>query len=183
MVIAQWSIAILFVTIVIQRLVELRVAKHNEAWARAQGAREYGADHYPLFFVLHTAWLIAWPLEAWMRGPGLDWGWPVWLVVFAIAQVLRFSAITALGRRWNTRILVIPGQPLVHGGPYRFIDHPNYVAVVLELAAVPLVFGAWYTALVIGVLNLLLLIGLRIPIESRALQAATPSPSTDVAVP
>jgi methyltransferase len=163
----------LFVGIVGQRLLELRVAKRNEAWARQQGAREYGAGHYPLFFVLHTGWLLAWPLEAWMTGPRLAPMWWASLAVFAAAQGLRYWAITSLGQRWNTRILVLPGAPLVKAGPYRFLGHPNYVAVILELAAVPLVFGAWWTAAIVSILNLGLLLGIRIPAEVRALREAT----------
>ena len=174
MVNAGALVAILFAAIVAQRLVELRVAKRNEAWARQQGAKEYGAGHYPLFFVLHTGWLLAWPLEAWLSGPRLAVGWWASLGVFAAAQGLRYWAITSLGKRWNTRILVLPGEPLVDRGPYRYIPHPNYVAVVLELAAVPLVFGAWWTAGVVAVLNLALLLGVRIPAEVRALREASP---------
>ena len=162
----------LWLAIVAQRLVELRVAKRNEAWAREQGAVEHGAGHYPLFFVLHTGWLLAWPIEAWLRGPTLALGWIAGLVVFGLTQILRYWAITSLGLRWNTRILVLPGAPRIRRGPYRFVPHPNYVAVVLELAVVPLVFGAWWTAAIVGALNLALLLGIRIPAEVRALEQA-----------
>jgi len=105
-----------------------------------------------------------------MTGPRLAPLWWVSLTVFGAAQGLRYWAITSLGKRWNTRILVLPGQPLVKTGPYRFIGHPNYVAVILELAAVPLVFGAWWTAAIVSLLNLALLLGIRIPAEVRALR-------------
>jgi len=163
------GIAGLWLVIVVQRLVELRIAKRNEAWAREQGAVEQGAGHYPLFFVLHTGWLLAWPVEAWLSGPALMDGWWLALAAFAVAQFLRYWAITSLGSRWNTRILVLPDAPRIRKGPYRFIPHPNYVAVIIELAAAPLVFGAWWTAGVVGVLNLALLLGIRIPAEVRAL--------------
>lgn len=175
MVSASLLVAILFIGIVGQRLLELRVAKRNEAWARQQGAQEHGAGHYPLFFVLHTGWLLAWPLEAWATGPALGVGWWAFLAVFMAAQALRYWAISSLGRRWNTRILVLPGEPLVRRGPYRFIPHPNYVAVVLELAAVPLVFGAYWTAAIVSGLNLALLLGIRIPAEVHALRDASPA--------
>ncbi len=169
MVNPTYVVAGLWLVIVVQRMAELRIAKRNEAWAREQGAVEQGAGHYPLFFVLHTGWLLAWPLEAWSYGPTLMEGWWLALAAFAVAQVLRYWAITSLGPRWNTRILVLPSAPRIRTGPYRFIPHPNYVAVIIELAAAPLVFGAWWTAGIVGVLNLALLLGIRIPAEVRAL--------------
>ncbi len=159
--------------VAVQRVSELRLARRNEAWARAQGAREYGAGHYPAFFLLHGAWLLLWPLEAWRGGPTLAGGWWLWLLLFAAAEALRYWAIGTLGSRWNTRILVIPGLSPISRGPYRWLRHPNYVAVVIELAALPLVFGAWRTALVVGAANLALLLGVRIPAEMCALAAAS----------
>lgn len=171
----------LWVVIVGQRLVELRVARRHEAWARARGAVEHGAGHYPLFFVLHTGWLLAWPVEAWVRGPVLVPGWWMGLVAFGLTQGLRYWAITSLGKRWNTRILVLPGAPRIRRGPYRLVPHPNYVAVVVELLAVPVIFGAWWTAGVVGVLNLALLVGVRIPAEVRALEQAESGESAEPA--
>jgi methyltransferase len=155
--------------IVVQRLIELRLAKRNEAWARARGAVERGARHYPAFFFLHTAWLLAWPAEAWLRGPRFGPGWWALLGAFAAAQLLRYWAIRSLGPRWNTRILVLPGRTPIEEGPYRLLRHPNYLAVCIELAVVPLAFGAWWTAAVASVLNAGLLLGVRIPAEARAL--------------
>ncbi len=170
MVSAQVLLAALLAVVLVQRATELRLARRNEAWARARAAREFGARHYPAFFVLHGAWLLGWPLEAMLGGgPTLGPGWWLWLLLFAAAEALRYWAIGALGPRWNTRILVVPGLAPVDRGPYRFLDHPNYVAVVVELAALPLVFGAWRTALVIGLANLVLLGAVRIPAETRAL--------------
>lgn len=150
-----------------QRLSELQLARRNTAWARARGAREFGARHYPAFFVLHGGWLVAWVVEAWRAGPRLVA--PGWLVVFLVALGLRAAAIAALGPRWNTRILVLPGAAPVRRGPYRVLRHPNYVAVVLELAALPLAFGAVGTAVIAGALNLSLLLCVRIPAEEEAL--------------
>ncbi len=169
---ATVALGTLLAVVVVQRLTELRLAKRNEAWARAQGAVEFGAGHYPLFFVLHTGWLLAWPAEAWLSGPRLAAGWPVFLALFVGAEALRYWAIGSLGQRWNTRILVLPGAPRIRRGPYRFVPHPNYVAVIVELAALPLLFGAWRTAAVVGVLNLVVLLGIRIPAEVRALNDA-----------
>lgn len=163
-------IGVMAALITLQRLVELRLAARNRAWAIEQGAQEYGASHYPLFFMLHIGWFLGWLVEAWRRGPRLSRGWPLWLALFGLAQGLRYWAIASLGRLWNTRILVVPGTPLIRRGPYRWLPHPNYLAVVLELASVPLLFGAWLTALLAGLLNALLLLGLRIPAEEAALR-------------
>lgn len=155
--------------IIIQRWLELRLAERNRDWALRQGASEYGASHYPLFFVLHAGWLIGWVGEALATGSRLSRGWPVWFGLFAAAQGGRYWAISSLGRYWNTRILIVPGVRRVRTGPYRFLRHPNYLAVVVELAAVPLIFGAWRTAVIAGLLNAALLLGLRIPTEEAAL--------------
>lgn len=169
MVNATTVLAAVGAVIVVQRLTELRLAARNEAWARGAGAVEHGRGHYPLFFVLHTAWLLAWPAEALLNGPALANGWIVWAAVFAVAEGLRYWAILTLGRRWNTRVLVVPDLTPIARGPYRLMRHPNYVAVVLELFAVPLMFGAVWTAAVASVLNGALLLGVRIPVENRAL--------------
>jgi methyltransferase len=169
----------MLLAIAVQRVVELRVAKRNEAWARSEGAVEYGAAHYPAFFVLHGAWLVGWLAEAWSAGPTLDPRWPAWLGLFAAAQGLRYWAIHTLGRRWNTRILVFPGRPAIADGPYRWLRHPNYVAVVLELWSVPAMFGAWTTAAVATVANLVLLLAVRIPAEEAALRRAAPGEDGD----
>ncbi len=169
MVTVHTLIGVLFALIVGQRLSELRLARRNESRARENGAVEYGAAHYPLFFVLHAAWLIAWPIEAWFRDSGLPRWWPLAAFVFVAAEFLRYWAIGTLQERWNTRILVIKDHVPISTGPYRFIRHPNYVAVALELAAVPLIFGAWWTAGLFSVLNAALLLGIRIPQEERAL--------------
>jgi methyltransferase len=168
----------LLAIIVLQRVSELRLAARNLSWALERGGRLIEEPHYWMFFVLHTGWLLAWPLEAWLRGPGLSgtwWGaWWVYLVGFAAAEALRYWAIASLGPRWNTKIVVLDGEPLVRRGPYRYFAHPNYIAVALELAFVPLIFGAWITAIVCTVLNAALLLGLRIPAEVEAVRAAAP---------
>jgi methyltransferase len=172
MVIEQALLCGLFLVIAAQRISELRLAKRNLQWALAQGGRLVEEPHYWMFFVLHTGWLLAWPLEAWLRGPALGFLWPLWLAAFVLAEGLRYWAIASLGQRWNTKIVVLEGAPLIRRGPYRFIAHPNYLAVALELACVPLIFGAWITALVCSVLNAALLLGLRIPAETAALRGA-----------
>ncbi|QDR82331.1 isoprenylcysteine carboxyl methyltransferase family protein [Sporomusa termitida] len=151
-----------------QRLGELLLAQSNRRRALACGAREYGANHYRLFFILHGSWLAGWVLEGQAAG-ALSAVWPVWLSLFAGAQLLRYWCIISLGRCWNTRILVIPGQPYSRRGPYRYFRHPNYLAVAIELAAVPLLFGAVWTAAAATLCNAALLLFIRIPAEERAL--------------
>ncbi|WET76441.1 isoprenylcysteine carboxyl methyltransferase family protein [Amycolatopsis sp. QT-25] len=155
-----------------ERLAELVVAKRNLAWSLARGGRETGFGHYPFMVVLHTGLLAGCLLEVWLAGrvftPVLGW---LMLALVLASQALRWWCIRALGRQWNTRIVVVPGLPRVTGGPYRLLPHPNYVAVVVEGFALPLVHGAWLTALVFSVLNAGLLT-VRIRAENRALRSA-----------
>ncbi|MEU6311029.1 isoprenylcysteine carboxylmethyltransferase family protein [Streptomyces sp. NPDC047014] len=152
-----------------ERLAELVTARRNAAWSLARGGREYGRGHYPAMVALHTALLVGCVVEPWAAGrpfvPLLGWAA---LAVALAAQGLRWWCIAHLGRRWNTRVIVVPGLPLVESGPYRLLRHPNYVAVVAEGVALPLVHGAWLTALGFTVLNLALL-RVRIGCEEAAL--------------
>jgi methyltransferase len=150
--------------VVAQRLGELLYARRNEARLRAAGGTEHGAGHYPLFVLLHAAWLVA--LWAWVPAAApADW----WLLGgFGLAQLGRVWVLVSLGRWWTTRIITLSGAPLVRRGPYRFLRHPNYLIVVAEIALLPLAFGAWRIALVFSLLNALLL-AWRIRIENRAL--------------
>jgi methyltransferase len=165
-------LGIMVLGVLLQRLTELRATARNHRTLRDTGAVEHGAGHYPLFFLLHGTWLSAWPLEAWLRGPALSPLWPLWLLLLAAAEVLRYWTRSVLHERWTTRILVVPGEAPVRRGPYRFLRHPNYLAVVLELAAVPLLFGAWVTASITGSLNAALLLLIRIPAEEAAWKEA-----------
>lgn len=164
-------LAIAAAFIAAQRLAELRLAARNRRWLLARGAREYGREHYLLFVILHAAWLAGWVAEGLIRG-GPGWGWPMWAGLFCAAQVLRYWCIASLGCFWNTRVFAVPGAPLVRSGPYRFLRHPNYVAVAVELACMPLIFGAWVTAAAASVLNAWLLLAVRIPAEKAALDEA-----------
>jgi methyltransferase len=160
---------LLILAVGIERLVELLVAKRNARWALAHGGKEFGHNHYPVMVVLHTALLLGCVIEVWaLHRPFLPWiGWPM-LVVVAVSQILRWWCVTTLGRRWNTRVIVLPESQLVQSGPYRWIHHPNYVAVVAEGVALPLVHGAWLTAIGFTVANALLLT-VRIKVENAAL--------------
>ncbi|MFJ5022323.1 isoprenylcysteine carboxyl methyltransferase family protein [Streptomyces goshikiensis] len=163
-----------------ERIAELAVARRNARWSLARGAREYGRGHYPAMVALHTALLVGCAVEPWAAGrpfvPMLGWSA---LALAALAQGLRWWCITTLGPRWNTRVLVVPGLPLVAGGPYRLLRHPNYVAVVVEGAALPLVHSAWLTAAAFTALNAALLT-VRVRCEDTALTAA-PAPTTHTA--
>jgi methyltransferase len=159
----------------VERLIELVVSKRNIAWSLANGGREFGAGHYPAMVTLHVGLLVGAVVEVIAADrPFLPWlGWPMLVIVIA-AQCLRWWCITSLGRRWNTRIVVIPSMPLVRRGPYRWFGHPNYVAVIAEGIALPLVHTAWVTALVFTVLNAWLLT-VRIRAENSALATALPA--------
>jgi methyltransferase len=154
--------------VALQRLLELRLSRRNERLLRARGAVEKGRGHYPLMVALHTLWLVSTFVEGALRGLELPAYWPVPLALFLLVQSLRYWAIFSLGENWNTRILVIPGAKLVRRGPYKYLNHPNYVVVAVEILTFPLIFGAWITALVFSVLNAVLLY-VRIREENRAL--------------
>lgn len=155
--------------VAVQRLLELALSRRNERRVRARGAVERGRGHYPLMVALHASWLLSTLVEGLLRGPDLPAYWPVPLAAFLLAQPLRYWAIFSLGDNWNTRILVIPGAKLMRRGPYRYLNHPNYLVVVVEIVAFPLIFGAWVSALVFSALNALLLY-VRIREENRALR-------------
>jgi methyltransferase len=168
--------ALLVVAVGLERLVELVVSKRNAAWSAARGGVETGRGHYPVMVVLHTGLLVGALVEVWLRQPAFvpALGFTMLALVLA-SQALRWWCIATLGRQWNTRVIVVPGLPRVTGGPYRLLSHPNYVAVVVEGFALPLVHSAWITATVFTVCNAALLT-LRIRVESRAL-AALPAPA------
>ena len=159
----------LIAAVAVERLVELVVSKRNLAWSLARGGTEYGFGHYPFMVVLHIGLLVACVLEPLLLDrpfiPAL--GWPMLAAVLA-AQGLRWWCIGTLGPQWNTRVIVIPGASRVVAGPYRWLPHPNYVAVVIEGFALPLVHTAWLTATVFTVLNALLL-RTRLRVENAAL--------------
>lgn len=169
---AGWF-TVLVLAVGVERLVELRVARRNLAWAEARRGVEYGRDHYPVMVVLHVFLLVGSVAEVWLlSAPFLPWlGWPM-LGLVVLAQLLRWWCIRTLGHQWNTRVVVVPDLPLVTGGPYRYLRHPNYVAVVTEGFALPLVHTAWITATVFSVANAFLL-RRRLQVENAALATAT----------
>ncbi len=164
------AFTILVALVAAERLAELVVSNRNAAWSFARGGRESGQGHYPFMVVLHSGFLVAMLVEAWWRRPVVSpaLAWTMLALVLA-SQALRWWCIATLGRRWNTRVIVVPGMAPVRSGPYRLIPHPNYVAVVVEGAALPLVHAAWVTALAFTVLNAGLLT-VRILAENAALR-------------
>lgn len=165
----------------VERLAELVVSKRNAAWSMARGGIETGQRHYVAMVVLHTGLLVGALVEVWVRRPDFvpALGWAMLVLVLA-SQTLRWWCITTLGPRWNTRVIVVPGLPLVHNGPYRWLNHPNYVAVVVEGAALPLVHSAWITAAVFTLLNAALL-SVRLRVENAALQGLPATVDTSAA--
>jgi methyltransferase len=170
--------AILFTAFILatggERIGELITSRRHAAWAFARGGVESGRGHYPAMVALHTGLLVGSVAEVWLLGrpfiPLL--GWPM-LVIAVLCQAGRIWIIRSLGNQWNTRVIVVPGMPLSRRGPYRWgFPHPNYVLVVIEGLAIPLIHTAWLTAAIFAVLNAVLLLGFRIPAEDRALQAA-----------
>ena len=156
------AVAILgFVTL--QRLLEMRLADSHSRKLLAQGGVEHGREHYPFIVALHAAWLLA----LWWWAPGRTISIPL-LVLFAALQIGRVWVIRSLGDRWTTRIIVKPGAPLVRRGPYRFVNHPNYLIVAAEIAVLPLVFGLCQIAVLFSALNAIVLT-VRIRAENRAL--------------
>lgn len=167
---------VLVLLVAAERLAELVVSVRNARWSAERGGSEYGQGHYPFMVALHTGLLAGCLAEVWFADrPFLPWlGWPMLVLVLA-SQALRWWCIASLGPRWNTRVIVVPGLPRLTGGPYRWLRHPNYVAVVIEGLALPLVHTAWVTALVFTVLNAPLL-AVRIRCEEAALARATGAP-------
>ena len=163
------SIAVLGL-VTLQRLSELVLARRNTTALFKRGAVEVAAGHYPLIVALHMLWLAGLWLLAWDRPVN-----PAWLTVFILLQLLRVWVIATLGSRWTTRIIVLPGEPLVRRGPYRFVSHPNYLVVTGEIAALPLAFGLGAFALIFSLLNAAILY-VRINAENQGLRSATKSP-------
>jgi methyltransferase len=165
---------LLVAAVAVERLAELVVSKRNAAWSLARGGVETGQRHYLVMVVLHTGLLVGALVEVWWRRPDFvpALGWTMVALVVA-SQALRWWCIGTLGRQWNTRVIVVPGLPRVTAGPYRWLPHPNYVAVVVEGLALPLVHTAWITALVFTVCNAVLL-RVRLGVENRALAALPP---------
>ena len=164
-------LVLILVAVAAERLIELRIARRNLAWALEHGAVEFGGSHYPWMVALHALLLPACAAEVlvfkrpWVAALGF-----AMLGAVALTMCLRYWVIATLGRRWNTRVVLVPGEALAVSGPYRYLPHPNYLAVVVEIVALPMIHSAWLTALVFSAANALLL-SRRIMVENRALES------------
>lgn len=169
MVDSRWLFTALIALVGLERLVELRLASRNRRWLLARGAVEVGESHYPWMVMLHSTFLLAAPMEVWfLERPLIPPLALAMLLLLMVAMALRYWVVVTLGRRWTTRVLRAK-EPRIKAGPFRFLDHPNYLAVVLEIAALPLVHTAWLTALTYSILNASLL-RTRIRVEETALR-------------
>jgi len=154
---------VILALVTLQRLGEVWLSNRNTKRLLERGAHEVAPGHYPLIVAVHVLWLAS----LWWLAPGRPVSW-FWLAIYVLLQVARIWVLRTLGQRWTTRIIILPGAPLVSGGPYRFVNHPNYVVVVAEIAILPLVFGFWDLALLFSFLNGAVL-SIRIREENRAL--------------
>ncbi len=160
----MWPGIALLLFVTLQRIAELALSQRNMKQLLARGGYEVAPGHYPFMVALHATWLAS----LWLLGPGP----PIELVpllIFVLLQIARAWVIATLGERWTTRIIVLPGEPLVTTGPYRWVNHPNYLIVAGEIFVLPLVFGLWQLALLFSLLNALIL-WMRIRAEDRALR-------------
>lgn len=167
----NWVYGIIAV-IIIQRIVEVAVAKRNERWMKGNGGVEVGESHYPWMVAMHVAFFISLFVEVTLTGVTFTIYSFIPLLFVFVAQIVRIWALLSLGRYWNTKIIVLPEAPVVEKGPYRFLRHPNYMVVITEIAFIPLLFQAYWTALVFSVLNAWMLV-VRIRTEEEALYGET----------
>jgi len=165
----RWVYVLLVCLVAVERLVELAIARRNSRWMQARGGVEVGAGHYRWMVVLHVAFLLSSPLEVWLfERPFLPPLAVAMTGLLGVATALRIWTLKTLGKRWTTRVICLPGVPRIVGGPYRWLRHPNYLVVVLELLALPLIHTAWITAWVFSIANAVLL-RVRIRVENDAL--------------
>ncbi len=160
----MWTNIIILALVSLQRLVELYIAHRNTGKLLARGGFEVSSGHYPLIVLLHAVWLAG----LWYLALKLEVSWP-WLSAYVVLEAARGWIIAALGSRWTTRIIVVPGETLVGEGPYRFFRHPNYMVVAAEIFILPMAFGLWWYALPFAALNGALLYW-RIKSEDEALK-------------
>ena len=158
----------IFIFIILQRVVELAIARRNEKWMIDKGGVEWGGEHYKWFIIVHLLFFFSILIEVSIRdysGFVLN---KTLFALFVITQLARVWCIQSLGRFWNTKIIILPGRSLISRGPYKYVKHPNYIIVGMELFIIPLLFGAYITAILFPVLHILLLF-IRIPLENKAL--------------
>ncbi|HHY73525.1 MAG TPA: hypothetical protein GX497_09925 [Bacillus bacterium] len=154
--------------IILERVVELKIARKNEKWMKANGGFEVGNKHYKYIVLVHILFFMSLILEVTLLEKPISSLWPLFLLFFTLAQVLRVWSLLSLGKFWNTKIIVVPNVNIISKGPYKFIRHPNYLVVVIEILVIPLLFNAHLTAAIFSLLNMIAL-SIRIPIEENAL--------------
>lgn len=163
------AFTVLILLVALERVAELIVSQRNVRWSMDRGGQEFGRGHYPVMVVLHVGLLVGALVEVHVADRQMIPALAVPMLVLVVAaQALRWWCIVSLGPRWNTRVVIVPGMPRVTRGPYRWLRHPNYVAVVVEGFALPLVGSAWVTAVCFTALNAVLLT-VRIRTEDEAL--------------
>ncbi|MFD1206915.1 isoprenylcysteine carboxyl methyltransferase family protein [Sporosarcina contaminans] len=158
--------------VILQRIIELFVARRNERWMKSKGAIEAGEGHYPFMVAMHIAFFVSLIAEVVFFNRSVSAIWIVWLSLFVIAQVFRVWCLLSLGKYWNTKIIVLPNAEVVRKGPYKWLRHPNYIIVATELIVLPLLFNAYFTALLFTCLNIWMMT-VRIPAEEKALAEVT----------
>ena len=177
---------LLFIFIVIlQRLIEVLIAKRNEQKIRLKGGFEVGASHYPYMIALHVSFFLCLITEVLLFSKEIS-SLFLWLfLLFLMTQLLRIWCLASLGPFWNTKIMILPGANVVRKGPYQFMKHPNYLVVTIEILLLPLMFQAYFTAIIFSILNLIML-SVRISVEEKALMELTNYPTVfkkDIATP
>ncbi|CAA9527361.1 MAG: hypothetical protein AVDCRST_MAG91-2653 [uncultured Sphingomonadaceae bacterium] len=161
-----WPHIAILAFVTLQRIGELGLARSNTAALLARGAREVAPGHYPLLVAVHAGWLAC----LWWSAPGRLIEWTL-LALFALLQAARVWVIRAMGPRWTTRVIIVPGAARIETGPFRYLSHPNYAVVMAELVLLPLVFGLWWIATLFFALNAVVL-AIRITAENKALDEA-----------
>lgn len=167
---SQTGLLLIWLGIGIQRLLELWLAKRNAKWMKSQGGYEVGKEHYPWIVLIHLLFFIGIAIESFYFGKLPPTWWPIPLALFVMIQFFRIWCIRSLGQYWNTRIWVVPDHQIKEVGPYRYLRHPNYLIVIAEFLVVPMIFGAMITMVITSLLNAIILLKVRIPLEEKALE-------------
>jgi methyltransferase len=171
--------AIILALFVVERLDEIRSANNNSRILLAQGGREFGRAHYPVIVIMHAVFFVCLVIEFILRGAQLVPFFVFPLALLVAAQLLRFWVRRTMGNRWTTRVIVVPSETFITDGPFRFVPHPIYIAVSLELFSLPLIFGLYFTCLLFSVLNAMMLLLIRIPCERSAMAWSQQQPFAD----
>lgn len=162
----------LLLLLIVQRITEMFIAKRNEKWLLNRGGVEHGSEHYPYIVALHVMFLLSLLLEVNILHKEVTVLWYILVPILAFTQLIRYWAVMSLGSYWNTKIIIVPNDLVVLKGPYQYMRHPNYVVVAVEIFFIPLLYQAYFTAILFSVLNIVIMT-IRIPAEEKALQLHT----------